>query len=153
MWLFRGYLTGLVEAVVKPFVTRLNSVQTGNVGCLQAYYEVVQFLMKRYAIDDNNTNVDKKVDDLRQGMISLPVFARKLWSRTPTYRSICAEKAIKPMFGDGIQVTISKTLTDCRAEILTQNVKLLLILKGNKGSRTGNVGYQRRSSSKSIKLT
>lgn len=56
IWLFKQLLTGSAEVAVKSRITLPSSVNTGHQGALQTHFEVVQFLLKRYATGDLITN-------------------------------------------------------------------------------------------------
>lgn len=58
MWLLKQHFTGSVEVAIKYRVAVPNFASTGHDRALRTYYKSVNFLLKRYATDDNVTILD-----------------------------------------------------------------------------------------------
>lgn len=61
MWPVQQYLSRLAEAAVKSVVTLLKSFNTEREGSMSMYSGKVQFLLKRYEINDDVANVSINV--------------------------------------------------------------------------------------------
>lgn len=63
--LFKQYLTGPANVSVESRMTLPNSVCTGRERGVQAYFEVINHLLKRYATDSNTASLDNDAQSFK----------------------------------------------------------------------------------------
>lgn len=88
LWLLKQYLTRPAKVGFKSRMALPKSVNTDQEGTLRMYSEVVSFLLKRGATDDNIAKLDGEVRSLKLGTLPPMVFAQQLWSKKLACRSV-----------------------------------------------------------------
>lgn len=66
MSLFKNSVSDLVESVNKARVSLPTGTAKAKEGCLKLYYAIINYFMKGYTADDNNTTVDAKIQTFKQ---------------------------------------------------------------------------------------
>lgn len=98
MQLFKLYLTEPPEAAVKSLVALPNSINNGHERSFRTYAKLVPFHLKQYSTDDNISNFGNEIRTVREGKLTLTVFAQQLLSKTLTCGFVYNEKTHKEMF-------------------------------------------------------
>lgn len=151
MCIFKTFLTGSAEVAVKSRISLPSSSTQRHEGALQSYSSIVNFLLKRYATDDNIAKLDSDIRSLRQGSSTPTEFAQKLWTKSLVFGSEYDGKALKEMFVEGIQASIRKTLRhwwaehqDTSLEDITQQAESSIDLQEPFTTLERNSGYKPR---------
>lgn len=88
LWLFKYFLSSPVKSVTKARVTLPTDTMKPQEGCLTNVLAVINFLIKRYATDNNIATVDGDIPIFRQETLSATEYAQQLWERTLNFVSV-----------------------------------------------------------------
>lgn len=110
MWLFRQLSIGPTKATVKAHVTITNSAKFYHEAALKFYYDVVQFLLRRYVADDIIAELDADVRSLRQGSMTPEEYTQELWRKTLSCGTMYDENSLKGIFMEKLTHPTRKTL-------------------------------------------
>lgn len=83
---------------------------------IKAILRYVQFLLKRYVMNDDIAKPDPKVRSLHQGSMTPTEFLQDLWTKTLSCGSVSDEKSFMALFVDIVNHSIRKTLRHWWAE-------------------------------------
>lgn len=76
MWLFKKFLVGPAETVLRSWVALANSVSVHHKGALKSYSAAVWFLFKRYVTDNILAKLHVELRDLKQRSMTTAEYAQ-----------------------------------------------------------------------------
>lgn len=97
MSIFKQYLTDQAVEAVKARVTLSNTTNFYHEGALKSYSATIKFLLKRYIMDDNIANLNAKVPNHLQTLMTSADFAQDLQTKTLAFESTYDENFSGPI--------------------------------------------------------
>lgn len=66
MWLFKQCLNILIESLFKACVLLSTNTAKTQENCLTSHYAIINYVLKQYGMDENNTTVDADIGTFKQ---------------------------------------------------------------------------------------
>lgn len=139
MWLFKHYLSGPIEFVIKAGVAIPTETAKAHARRLTSYSTIVNYLLIRYRVHNNIVTIDTDIRTFKHKHMTVMDYAQQLWTKTHRCRSRFTENMLNGLFVEVNNRSICRTISQWWSERqsvslthLKQKAESLIGLRGNK---------------------
>lgn len=118
MWLFKQYLNGPVETLIKARVTLPTKTVMSKEGCFISFSAIVNYMLNLFATDDNIATVNVGIKNLQQGNFTATVYAQNQWTKTLRCSSDYNEKIWRDVWSRACTVPFVAHITNSDMRII-----------------------------------
>lgn len=123
MWLFRNYLAGALEAVIKAQVGRPTENTNSKEGCITSFSAIVNYLLRWFATDYYIAKINADIQNTKQNIVTVSDYSQNLWKETLKGGSVYSKKILKGLFIESMHRSIFLTLHQWRSEYKNASTK------------------------------